>query len=143
MCRWLDLWGVGIASEKEMRKEARELTGDNLKAELAPFSFKHKDGGEVVKEAAIAYIPNLWMKISDLLDQNCDENKRYIYTLSKCVYTADHKSISYMTLYLYSINRVTWHNGAIPDDEVWLKLGGDKGGIDEVQIGQSQRSELG
>ena len=27
-----------------------------------------------------------------------------------------------------SINRVTWHNGAIPEDEVWLKLGGDKGG---------------
>ena len=44
-----------------MRKEARELKGDTLKAELAPFSFKHKDGGEVVKEAAIAYIPNLWI----------------------------------------------------------------------------------
>ena len=23
---------------------------------------------------------------------------------------------------------MTWHNGAIPEDEVWLKLGGDKGG---------------
>ena len=29
---------------------------------------------------------------------------------------------------LHSINRVTWHNGAIPENEVWLKLGGDKGG---------------
>ena len=27
-----------------------------------------------------------------------------------------------------SINRVTWHSGAIPEGEVWLKLGGDKGG---------------
>lgn len=24
--------------------------------------------------------------------------------------------------------RITSHEGAIPDDEVWLKLGGDKGG---------------
>ncbi len=24
-------------------------------------------------------------------------------------------------------NRLTWHEGAIPADEVWLKLGGDKG----------------
>ena len=71
------MWGVSIASEKNMKKEGRELIGDNLKAELAPFSFKHKDGGETIKKAAIAYIPNLWAKISDLLDQNCDENKRY------------------------------------------------------------------
>ena len=26
------------------------------------------------------------------------------------------------------MDRLTWHKGAIPDDEVWLKLGGDKGG---------------
>lgn len=29
---------------------------------------------------------------------------------------------------LISVNRLTCHNGAIPEDEVWLKLGGDKGG---------------
>ena len=23
---------------------------------------------------------------------------------------------------------MTWHNGVIPENEVWLKLGGDKGG---------------
>ena len=34
----------------------------------------------------------------------------------------------YTCTYVNSINRVTWHGGAIPDDEVWLKLGGDKGG---------------
>ena len=26
------------------------------------------------------------------------------------------------------MHRLTWHNGAIPPDEIWLKLGGDKGG---------------
>ena len=25
-------------------------------------------------------------------------------------------------------NRLTWHNGIIPTNEVWVKLGGDKGG---------------
>lgn len=27
-----------------------------------------------------------------------------------------------------SIHRMTWHNGAIPEDEVWVKVGGDMGG---------------
>ena len=76
MLRWLDMWGVAIDSEKKMRKEAKLLIGDSLKAELAPFSFKHRDGGEVIQEAPMAYIPNLWMKIKDQLDQNCDETRR-------------------------------------------------------------------
>lgn len=63
-------WGLTIASEKKMRKVASELVGENLEAELAPMSFSHKDGGEVIKEAPIAYIPHLWEKIHDLLDQN-------------------------------------------------------------------------
>ena len=32
-----------MASEKKMRKEATQLVGDNLEAELAPMS-SHKDG---------------------------------------------------------------------------------------------------
>ena len=67
-------WGLTIASEKRMRKVASELIGDNLEAELAPMSFSHKDGGEVIKEAPIAYILRLWEKIEDL-NQNSD-NKR-------------------------------------------------------------------
>lgn len=27
-----------------------------------------------------------------------------------------------------SLNKLTWHGGAIPSDEVWVKIGGDKGG---------------
>ena len=68
-------WGLTIASEKRMRKVASELIGDNLEAELAPMSFSHKDGGEVIKEAPIAYIPRLWEKIEDLLNQNSDNER--------------------------------------------------------------------
>ena len=72
------MWGVATASEKKMRAEAKELLGENLKAELVPLTFKHRDGGEVIKEAAMAYVPDLWLKISNLLDQNSDQSKRYI-----------------------------------------------------------------
>ena len=34
-----------MASEKRMRREATELIGDNLEADLVPVSFSHKDGG--------------------------------------------------------------------------------------------------
>ena len=27
-----------------------------------------------------------------------------------------------------SLDKLTWHGGAIPSDEVWVKIGGDKGG---------------
>ena len=67
-------WGLTLASEKRMREVASELVGDNLEAELAPMSFSHRDGGEVIKEAPIAYIPRLWEKIEDLL-KNSDDNR--------------------------------------------------------------------
>lgn len=71
------MWGLDIASEKKMRKEAKQLVGDNLRSEMVPFTFKHRDGGEIIKEAAMAYVPNLWLKIEDLLNQSSDKTKRY------------------------------------------------------------------
>ena len=65
-------WGLTIASEKRMGKVASELIGDNLEAELAPMSFSHKDG-EVIKDVPIAFIPRLWEKIEDLLNQSSDD----------------------------------------------------------------------
>ena len=57
--RWLSMWGVGVASERKMRLQASELVGDNLDAELVPFSFPHKDGGEMIQDAPCVYIPRL------------------------------------------------------------------------------------
>ena len=58
-----------------------ELVGDNICAQIVPFSFSHKDGGEEIKPAVIAYmhILSLWERIKDLLEQNNDNNKRYNY----------------------------------------------------------------
>ena len=32
------------------------------------------------------------------------------------------------TVDLSSVPRLTWHEGAIPEEEVWIKIGGDMGG---------------
>ena len=64
-------WGLTIVSGKKIR---RALIGDNLEADLAPMSFSHNDGGEVIKEVLIAYIPHLWEKIEDL-NQNSDDKR--------------------------------------------------------------------
>ena len=31
-------------------------------------------------------------------------------------------------LYISRKNRLTWHDGTIPQDEIWVKIRGDKGG---------------
>ena len=31
-------------------------------------------------------------------------------------------------LFTTRLNQLTWHNGFIPSNEIWLKVGGDKGG---------------
>ena len=29
---------------------------------------------------------------------------------------------------MYSVDQLTWHDGVISADEIWIKIGGDKGG---------------
>lgn len=39
--------------------------------------------------------------------------------------------LSIITDFFFNLNRtnsLTWHNGVIPDNEIWVKFGGDKGG---------------
>lgn len=55
-----------------MRAEADQLVGKNLESEMVPFAFPHKDGGQVIKAAPFAFIPSLWDKVKDILDQNSD-----------------------------------------------------------------------
>ncbi len=37
-------------------------------------------------------------------------------------------TIVYKTIFVDRLSQLTWHNGLIPSDEVWIKIGGDKGG---------------
>eukprot|EP00731_Ephydatia_muelleri_P022772 Em0015g355a len=81
-----------------MRHVSKRIVDDNIQGELAPFSFTLTSGGEELRAAPLVFIPNLIQKVTQLLDEN------------------------------HRTSRLTWHNGVIPENEVWLKLGGDKGG---------------
>eukprot|EP00731_Ephydatia_muelleri_P019270 Em0012g95a len=70
LSRWLKHSGVSFGSERKHRALCRELIGDNLEVELAPFSFKLADGGEEIRGAAHAYTPSLTAMITQLLEQN-------------------------------------------------------------------------
>eukprot|EP00731_Ephydatia_muelleri_P000867 Em0001g867a len=96
--RWLKASGVSLAGEERMRCICRRIVGSNLKGEMALFSFPSTSGGEELRVAALVYIPDVVLKVVDLLE----ENQR--------------------------TGRLTWHDGVIPASEIWLKLGGDKGG---------------
>ena len=63
------VWEVSIASERRMRVRAKELVGDHLIAEKAPFSFTLKEGGEEIRLAPYIYVVSLWDKVSSMLDQ--------------------------------------------------------------------------
>ena len=52
-----------------MRGRAKELVGDHLVAEKAPFSFSLKEGGEEIRVAPYVYVTSLWDKVSSMLDQ--------------------------------------------------------------------------
>ncbi|KAL5506070.1 hypothetical protein EMCRGX_G007641 [Ephydatia muelleri] len=106
--RWLKASNISLACEERMRHASRKAVGENLKGELAPFSFSLPSGGafsfslpsggEVFRGAPLVFIPDLILKVVELLE----ENDR--------------------------AGRLTWHNGVIPASEIWIKLGGDKAG---------------
>ncbi|KAL5487179.1 hypothetical protein EMCRGX_G019751 [Ephydatia muelleri] len=96
--RWLKSSGICLAGEERMRHISSQIVGDNLKGEIAPFSVTIPSGGEEIKGAPLVFIPHLVDKVVQLLDGN------------------------------ERTGRLTWHKGFIPANEIWLKIGGDKGG---------------
>ncbi|KAL5470750.1 hypothetical protein EMCRGX_G028763 [Ephydatia muelleri] len=68
--RWLKASGVSLAGEQRMRNICRQIVGDNLKGEMALFSFPHPSGGEELRGAPLVYIPDLVQKVVDLLEEN-------------------------------------------------------------------------
>eukprot|EP00731_Ephydatia_muelleri_P000541 Em0001g541a len=96
--RWLKSSGIHLAGEERMRHISSHIVGDNLKGEVAPFTFPHPSGGDEIKGAPLVYIPHLVDKVIHFLN----ENER--------------------------AGRLTWHEGFIPASEVWIKIVGDKGG---------------
>ncbi|XP_035700061.1 uncharacterized protein LOC118432548 [Branchiostoma floridae] len=97
--RWLGKYNIKLPSEKISREIAAEqISGFDITAEKLPFSVR--------------------------------ENRKDPFTvqLRPCAYVTSLKD----TIFSYldknkEANMLTWH-GKIPEDEVWVKLGGDHGG---------------
>ena len=53
-----------------MRQISCQIVSDNLKGEIAPFSFPLLSGGEEVKGSPLVYIPHLVDMVIHLLDEN-------------------------------------------------------------------------
>lgn len=68
--RWMSSWNISLSTEGKVRSMARDLIGPNLASELVPFTFSLDGGGEEIRKAPMAYIPDLQAKIKQLLDQN-------------------------------------------------------------------------
>lgn len=68
--RWMSGWKVHLDSEAKERSLAKALVGPNLASEMVAFSFALDGGGEEIRKAPMAYIPNLPQKVIQLLDQN-------------------------------------------------------------------------
>ncbi len=83
-------------------------------AERGAFTFS-ADNGEQIKEVPFVYSPNLMITIAELVDKH----DRW-YTIS--IYVSNITG-SILT----RCSGLTWHRGAIPSNELWLKLSGDKG----------------
>jgi hypothetical protein len=100
-----------------MRKRAKEVIGDGVVVEKVALTFPLKDGkgGEEVILKPFGSISDLWKKVTELLEQN----ERY---------TVMSNSIFLLSLVMHRHGRLTWHEGRLPEDEIWVKLGGDKGG---------------
>jgi hypothetical protein len=67
--RWMKVWGIQIASEKQLRRVSDEQLGDNLEGEEAPFCFAARNGFDI-RQAPLVYVPDLVGKIIQTLEQN-------------------------------------------------------------------------
>ena len=99
--------GIKVASEKEQRRLSKDHITTGITTEIAPITHALK---EEVKPDAIAYIPFLPDKVFEILDQQA----RYT---SQCSYIYISNSS------LCSLDQLTWHDGAILSDEIWVKIG--------------------
>ena len=74
-----------------------------------------------MRPAPLVFVPDLVTLVLQYLEQN----QRYRYTHS--IHYLGNQYIAVHHL-LSRVERLTWYAGVVPQDEVWVKVGGDKGG---------------
>ena len=61
---------VNLAGERQQRKLADSIVGDNISAEKGAFTFPTEKGGEEIREVPFVYVKNLIAKIADVLEHH-------------------------------------------------------------------------
>ena len=118
MYRWFKSLNVAVASERQQRKLAKEIVDQTIVAECGAFTFSLERGRTEIREVPFVYRPNLIAAIADLVDQHHRYKTRILFFI-----LVHHRS------YHRSRAGLTWHNGAIPSNEIWVKLHCKKWGV--------------
>ena len=106
-----------LGTENKQCFISKAVVGDNLEAEVTPFSFAVQSGsGEELRGAAHAFTPDVTAKIYQILHEN-----------ERCMNYHDNNAKLYMFISSRA-GRLSWHDGAIPSDEIRIKVCGDKDG---------------
>ena len=90
--------GVKFASEEKEKREQIRAQCGEVQVEMRSVVFLNEDGREELRPTPVASIEDVPSFVSKLLDEYDRQN------------------------------RLTWHEGVIPDNEIWVKIGGDHGG---------------
>ena len=61
---------ISIASERKQPSLAKSIVGENQVAEMGAFTKRLDGGGEEICEVPFVYIPNLIVKVSDLVEKH-------------------------------------------------------------------------
>ena len=122
-----------IPSEKRLRQLSDDILGNHLESGTAPFTFTLKHGGEDLRPAPLVYVPDLRALVFQYLDQNERYKKQQSLdsewpSENMHVHANSKVHVRNKLHQLSRVQRLTWHDGLIPQDEVWVKVGGDKGG---------------
>ena len=129
MNRWLAKWGVKLASEKKERELAKKWSAGDIEVEAIPFSFSTSNGEEL-RAAPCVYTQDLVQRILSYLDELEESvlNTICTYIQYAFAYLAHTACSQVLQLPSHRAEALTWHDDAIPKDEIWVKMGGDKGG---------------
>eukprot|EP00057_Strongylocentrotus_purpuratus_P034143 XP_794084.3 PREDICTED: uncharacterized protein LOC589347 [Strongylocentrotus purpuratus] len=95
---WLKDRRISTGNEKEVRKLQDHAIKDNITGEWLPLQQGSSDTAIEIKETPVVAVNSLSALVQDLLEE------------------------------YDQLGELTWHEDHIPEGEIWLKVGGDKGG---------------
>ena len=97
LTRMLRKQGVNVENETAQRKLQQNILPQDSMAETHNFSFKNGQKEEYFRQTQAIFIENIENYLFNLLNQ------------------------------YQSQNELSWHGGSIPEEKIWVKIGGDHG----------------